>query len=275
MTGAKGELSWAARGTSHGAEEREMQLSVGAAVVCVAAVFLIAFMRGAFGGGFAVVGIPLMSLVMDPLTAGAVLAPLFVAMDVVAFRYWKPSTWSKPDLKVLLPTLVVGIGLGFLTLRVLDGRAVAIVVALITLVFAGLWFLGGGKVTVQPRSVPKGIAAGLGAGVTTMVAHSGGPPLAMYLLPLGLSKQLYAGTTSMFFTVANSTKAIPWLLLAPLNAAAWQLMAIALLAVPAGVWAGWRLHQRLDQRQMYRACYGLLVVTAVKLLWDGVAGYVR
>src|SRR5688572_17656165 len=101
-----------------------MQLSVGAVVVCLVAVFLIAFMRGAFGGGFAVVGIPLMSLVMDPLTAGAVLAPLFVAMDVVAFRYWKPSTWSKPDLKVLLPTLVVGIGLGFLTLSVLDGRAV-------------------------------------------------------------------------------------------------------------------------------------------------------
>lgn len=25
---------------------------------------------------------------------------------------------------------------------------------------------------------------------------------------------------------------------------------------------------------MYRLCYGLLVVTAVKLLWDGIAGYV-
>jgi hypothetical protein len=37
--------------------------------------------------------------------------------------------------------------------------------------------------------------------------------------------------------------------------------------------AGWRLHGRLDQRQIYRACYGLLVVTALKLLWDGVAGY--
>jgi len=29
----------------------------------------------------------------------------------------------------------------------------------------------------------------------------------------------------------------------------------------------------LDQRQIYRACYELLVVTAVKLLWDGVSGY--
>jgi uncharacterized membrane protein YfcA len=252
-----------------------MELSAATVAVCLAAVFLIAFMRGAFGGGFAVVGIPLLSLVMDPLTAGALLAPLFVAMDVAAFRYWKPSTWSKPDLVVLVPSLVVGIGLGFLTLSFLDARAVAIAVALITLTFAGLWFASGGKVTVRPRSAPKGIAAGLGAGVTTMVAHSGGPPLAMYLLPLGLSKELYAGTTSLFFTVANGTKAVPWLLLAELNRSAWTLMAISLLAVPTGVWAGWRLHQRLDQRQLYRACYGLLVVTAAKLLWDGVAGYLR
>jgi uncharacterized membrane protein YfcA len=51
-----------------------------------------------------------------------------------------------------------------------------------------------------------------------------------------------------------------------------------LLGVPfvfAGVWTGWRLHQRLDQIQLYRACYALLVVTAIKLLWDGIAGYVR
>jgi uncharacterized membrane protein YfcA len=252
-----------------------MELTVVSIAVSLAAVFLIAFMRGAFGGGFAIVGIPLMSVVMDPLTAGALLAPLFVAMDVVAFRYWKPCTWSKPDLMVLVPSLVVGIGLGVLALSVLDARAVAIAVALITLTFAGLWFRRGGKVTVRPRSVPKAMAAGVGAGVTTMMAHSGGPPLAMYLLPLGMTKELYAGTTSLFFTVANGTKAIPWLLLVDLNTAAWRLMAISLLAVPAGIWAGWRLHQRLDQLQLYRACYGLLVVTALKLLWDGVAGYLR
>jgi hypothetical protein len=28
-----------------------------------------------------------------------------------------------------------------------------------------------------------------------------------------------------------------------------------------------------DQRQIYRVCYRLLVVTALKLLWDGVSGY--
>lgn len=106
-----------------------------------------------------------------------------------------------------------------------------------------------------------------------MVAHSGGPPLAMYLLPLGLRKEVYAGTTSLFFTVGNMIKAGPWLLLVKPGADVWTLMACCLPAIPIGVWLGWRLHERLDQTQLYRACYGLLVVTALKLLWDGVSGY--
>jgi uncharacterized membrane protein YfcA len=242
-------------------------------LVAFSGVFLIAFLRGAFGGGFAIIGIPLLSIVMDPVAAGGLLAPLFIAMDLYALRYWKPATWSKPDLVLLLPGLVIGIGLGYLLFRALDHRAVAIMMAVVTLIFVGLWLVSGTGVTSRLRSTPKAITAGLASGITTMVAHSGGPPLAMYLLPLGLSKEIYAGTTSLFFTVGNATKALPWLLLVQPAAETWTLMAVCLLAIPIGVWLGWRLHGALDQRQVYRACYGLLVVTALKLLWDGVSGY--
>lgn len=250
-----------------------MELTVTTILITFGGVFLICFMKGAFGGGFSIVGIPLLSLVMDPVTAGGLLAPLFIAMDLFALRYWKPSTWSKPDLVLLLPGLVIGIGLGYLLFRVLDHRAVALVMAVVTLIFVGLWFFGDPKVIIAPRSTPKAVAAGLASGVTTMVAHSGGPPLAMYLLPLGLTKEVYAGTTSLFFTVGNATKAVPWLLLTRPSGNEWIVMAICLFAIPTGVWLGWRLHGRLDQQQVFRACYGLLVVTALKLLWDGVSGY--
>ena len=250
-----------------------MDLTIAAILVAFAGVFLISFMKGAFGGGFAIIGIPLLSMVMDPVTAGGLLAPLFIVMDLFALRYWNPSTWSKPDLVPLLPGLVTGIACGFLLFRFLDHRAITILMALVTLIFVGLWMSGGARITVRPLSVPKAIAAGVASGVTTMVAHSGGPPLAMYLLPLGFSKEMYAGTTSLFFTVGNALKAGPWLLLVKPSADVWTLMAICLPAVPAGVWLGWRLHGRLDQRQIYRACYGLLVVTALKLLWDGISGY--
>jgi uncharacterized membrane protein YfcA len=53
----------------------------------------------------------------------------------------------------------------------------------------------------------------------------------------------------------------------------WLLMALCVPMIPLGIWAGWREHERLDQRQLYRACYALLIVVALKLLWDGLKGY--
>jgi uncharacterized membrane protein YfcA len=244
-----------------------------AILVSFSAVFLISFMKGGFGGGFAIIGIPLMALVMDPIVAGALLAPVFCLQDLIALRYWKASTWSKRDLAILIPGQLLGIGLGFFAMRIADRPFIAIAIAVITLVFSGLWFMHGGKVVPSPRSYAKGALAGVCSGVASMLAHSGGPPVAMYLLPLGLPKAVYAGTTFLFFTVGNLVKVGPWLVLAEPTQELWVLMALCLPAIPLGIWSGWRLHGRLNETQLYRACYALLILVALKLLWDGFTGY--
>ena len=66
---------------------------------------------------------------------------------------------------------------------------------------AGLF--GGASVVARPRAVAKGVATGVDSGITTMVAHAGGPPLAMCLLGLGLPTVLDASTTGMVFTVGG------------------------------------------------------------------------
>ena len=80
-----------------------------------------------------------------------------------------------------------------------------------------------------------------------------------------MAKAVYAGTTSIFFTVGNAVKAVPWLLLVAPDRAMWSLMGLSLLAVPIGVRVGWELHRQLNQLQLYRARYGLLTATALKL----------
>lgn len=236
-------------------------------------VFLIAFTKGAFGGGFAIIGLPILSLGMEPLQAGVLLAPLFLVMDVFAFRYWRPGTWSVPDALRLIPASLVGIAVGYLLMRSVDSRWAQVIMALITLVFLLQWLIGGGTAEARPRSTVKGVVCGFAGGVTSMIAHSGGPPVAMYLLPLGLAKTVYAGTTSLFFTVGNVVKIGPWIALAAPTAETWALMAAMVPICPLGVIAGWKLHQRLDQQQMVRWCYGLLSVTTLKLLWDGLKGF--
>lgn len=243
-----------------------------AIIVTVAAVYLTTFMKGAFGGGFAIIGIPLMALAVDPVMAGALLAPVFCLSDLMALRYWRVSTWSRPDLKVLLPGQFVGIAAGFTALNIANEDLIAVMIAALTLVFTGSWFLGGGEVVQRPRSTVKGLIAGTASGVGSMVAHAGGPPIAMYLLPLGLPKTVYAGTTFFVFLVGNFLKVGPWLLLIEPTRSWWWLLAISLPVIPLGVWSGWRLHGSLDQKQLYRICYLLLSLVGAKLLWDGLSG---
>lgn len=248
-------------------------LTPAAIAAALAAVSLIAFAKGAFGGGIAMIGIPLMSLAMDPLTAGAVLAPLFLVMDVVALRYWSPKTWSRADVSWLIPGTLIGTALAAWLLMGLDERAVAVLMGGLGLGFVLFWLSGGVSAQGWPARPGLALTAGAASGATSMIAHAGGPPVAVYLLGRGLPKEQYAGTTSIVFTFGNIAKVVPWLLITPPDRGMLVLMALCVPAIPLAIWAGWRLHARLDRKKLYAACYAILVVASVKLLWSGVGGY--
>jgi hypothetical protein len=243
-----------------------------AIVLALAGVFIISFMKGAFGGGAATVGIPLLALAMDPLTAGALLAPLLVVMDGFALRYFTPSTWSWPDLARLLPSMIFGIAVGYFALRLMNPHMAEIAIALTTLAFTVHWFLKRGNVTVAGASPMLAAVAGFASGVTTMVAHAGGPPTAMYLLRRGLAKQAFAGTMSITFAAGNLIKLPPWLLVANKPDGFYWLMLACLPAIPLAVGLGWQMHNRMSERRLFQLCYALLAATSLKLLWDGIAG---
>ena len=243
-----------------------------AIALALTGVFLIAFMKGAFGGGAATVGIPLLALGMDPLTAGALLAPLLVVMDVFALRYFTPSTWSWPDMIRLMPGLVLGIAAGYFALSAMNPHMAEIAIAVTTLAFTVQWYLKRGVAPVLGVSPALAVVAGFASGVITMVAHAGGPPVAMYLLRRGLTKQVFAGTMSITFAAGNLIKLPPWLMVAEKPEGFGWLMAACLPAIPLAVGLGWRLHNRLDEQRLYQLVYLILTATSLKLLWDGVQG---
>lgn len=242
-----------------------------AIIVIGLGVFIIAFMKGAFGGGFAIIGIPFLSMAMPPLEAGVLLAPLFVLMDVCALYYWRPKTWSGKDLIWLVPAQLGGIGAGYLFIELVSGRLVAVAIALITLAFAGHWWLRRTELDDTPISTRFAPFAGFASGVTTMVAHSGGPPLAIYLLRRNLGNSLYAGTTSIFFTIGNALKLVPWLYVGQREHVSVEQFLVGAAFVPIGVIFGWVVHSKLDQKQLNQLLYILLVIVSLKLLWSALS----
>ena len=240
--------------------------------VGLTAIFLVAFGKGAFGGGLAILGIPLLALVISPVEAAIIVALLVAFMDIFALNAFGRANMSWPDLKLLLPGLVLGLGLGWLVFTCVDPRIVTLVIGLITLGFTAHWFLRGRSAPrgdMAPHAV-YGLGAGTASGFTTFVAHAGGPPVAMYLLKRGLDKSVFAGTTVAVFTLGNLLKLPPYLQLglkAPQTF--WAALALAPV-VPLGVWIGKALHDRIEQKRLFFWCYCLLGVAALKLVFDAI-----
>jgi uncharacterized protein len=237
--------------------------------------FLMAAAKGAFGGGLAIIGVPMLSLVMDPISAAITVAPLVLFMDLFAVRAFPPSTWSKPDLGWLSGGLLIGLCLGWVFFTWVDARFVVLAIAVVTLAFTLRWFLRDRIAPPPPHGVQPARAVGLAtlSGFTTFIAHAGGPPVAMYLLGRNLDKAVYAGTTVAVFMLGNILKVGPFLLLGlerPMALAA--ALAFAPVA-PLGIWVGKALHDRLDQQKLYFWCYALLAVAGLKLLWDAVRAF--
>ncbi|MEX0591203.1 MAG: sulfite exporter TauE/SafE family protein [Xanthobacteraceae bacterium] len=238
-------------------------------------VLIMSISKGAFGGGLAIVGVPFLSLVMSPIEAAIVVAPLVSFMDLFALNTFGPKTWSKPDLAWLVPGLFAGIALGYAFFALVDPRLVNLGIGAVTVAFAADYFLRGRLAPAGGRRLvpPIAMLAGTASGFTTFVAHAGGPPAQMYLLSRGLNKTVFAGTNLALFTLGNFVKLIPYGLLA--WAQPRTLLAAMLLApaVPIGVWAGVWLHERLEQRRLFLWCYVILTFAAVKLVFDAAFAY--
>jgi uncharacterized membrane protein YfcA len=244
-------------------------------VVGLTTIFLVSVGKGAFGGGLAILGVPLLSLVLPPLDAAIVVAPLVTFMDFFAFGSFGRKTWSKPDLVWLAPAMLVGIALGYVFFVYVDPRVVAAGIGVITLVFALDWFLRGRKSEHKERPVSPLLAliAGSATGFTTFVAHAGGPPMSAYLLYRGLNKTVYAGTAVALFSLGNLVKLVPYAALAFAKPETLVQAAVLAPVVPLGVWLGKYIHDRLDQQRLFFWCYAILIVAAAKLLYDALRAF--
>lgn len=242
-------------------------------IVGLSTIAMIAFSKGAFGGGAASLGVPMLSFFIDPIGAAIIVAPLVSVMDMFTLRTFGPASWSKQDLKVLVPGLIVGLGLGWLLFEAVDPRIVALIIGSTSFAFAVHWFWKrsrGDNPAGKPVHTGLGLLAGAGSGFTTFIAHAGGPPIAMYLIRRGLDKRLFVGTNTAIFTLGNLIKLGPYgLLMAarPETAAAALMLAPI---IPLAVILGIRLHERLSREAILLITNILLILGGARLVFVSV-----
>jgi uncharacterized membrane protein YfcA len=193
---------------------------------------------GAFGAA-------VIASVLPPVQAAGVALPLLVVGDLVAVSaYGRNVRWH--ILRGLIPSVALGIAVGFAALRWAPPDVSArIVGALLLLAGLGdlVRQLVARRNRRRPPSeapvgdrppsnsatepaespTPDGVddttraptrlrdriartALGATAGVSTMIANAGGPPMSLYLLRTGVSRAGLLGTVALFFLTVNVAK---------------------------------------------------------------------
>ena len=241
-------------------------------LIGLSTVFVIGLGKGALGGGLAIIGVPVLALVADPIDAAIMVAVVSCVCDIFGIQAFPMRTWSWPDIVWLAPGMVIGIGLGALFFALVDPRILVLCIALVTLLFAARFFLRDRARPAEGTAVSpiKALFFGGLGGFSTFISHAAAPPLSVYLLPRALPKSIYAGTLVALLTLTNFLKILPygWFGLQRPESL-WQVLPL-LPAVPLGVWIGKRLHDRLDEHRLYFWCYVLVAAAGLKLLVDSV-----
>lgn len=236
------------------------------------AVIIVGLAKGGFSG-IGALSAPLLALALPPATAAAVLLPVLLVQDVVSVWAFR-KTWNGWIIAWMLPGALLGVVLASLYSAAVNEAQLMLALGLITLGFGlyRLWVERGGRIVAASNSPGwVGSLFGVGLGVTSQIAHAGGPAFQIWVTPRRLEHETYVGTSSITFAVVNWMKVPSYLVLGTLNretlTAAALLLPLAVLSTLAGVW----LIRRLDAARFYTIIYWLMIGLGAKLVWDGMA----
>jgi uncharacterized protein len=239
-------------------------------LLAIPAITILGIGKGGFSG-IGMIATPMMSMVIPPLQAAAIVQPILVVQDAISAYVYRRhfDTWN---LKVLIVGGVIGVGLAWLVAVHVSDAQVRIMVGSIGVAFVLYTWLG--RVPAQPKKprAAAGVFWGALTGITSTLAQAGAPPYQIFMLPQKLDKLTLVGTTLIFFAALNWMKLVPYFALGQFTA---QNLATSALLLPLAVAAnflGIWLVRRVPHETFYKIAYALMFLISLELIRSGVMG---
>ena len=239
-------------------------------LVAVPAVIVLGLSKGGFTG-LSSLAMPMMSLVISPIRAAAIVLPVLIVQDWVSVWAFRRD-FSTRNLLILIPSSIIGVAAGWLLAARVSEDAVRLAVGVISIAFVFYMLIRDrlGLAPVATPSVPGGLLWGSLAGFTSFISHAGAPPFQVYVMPQHLKPRVFAGTSTMLFAAVNLFKLPAYFLLGQFSrdnlAVSAGLIPLAIVSTFAGVW----LVRRVEADRFYAIILVITFLIGVKLTYDAV-----
>ncbi len=243
-------------------------------VCATAASFLVGASKGGLQG-VGVLSVPVMALATSPVVAAGILLPILVVSDWYGLWMFRKH-YDMRNIKIMVAAGIIGILIGWATASITSDDLVKFVVGVIGLSYFVDGLLKGKRVIeAKPADLPRGFFWGTIAGFTSFVAHAGGPPYQMYVLPQKLDKMTYAGTATIVFAVINFLKLPPYWMLGQINVNSLEVGAALTPIALVGALAGFNVTKFMPEKIFFRFVEIALFLLSLNLIYEGLRGLTK
>jgi uncharacterized protein len=224
--------------------------------------------KGGLGGAAGSLVTPTLALVMPPEEVIGLVLPVLMLADLFAMAaHWRHWHWRY--VLLLLPGALAGVTVGTLFITNAPTELLRLTLGIIVLLF-GLYKVMERRILSQLAYQSRnwhGLLVGTVSGFSSALAHTGGPPVSIYLLMQEVKPRVFVATSVLFFFVLNWIK-VPYYFYARL----FDFQRLASLAwvlplVPVGVWLGRWLTTRVEPRTFERVIVGFLLLSGLLLIF--------
>jgi uncharacterized membrane protein YfcA len=229
-------------------------------ILTIVALFLSAIIRQISGFGFALVSMPLVTLVLGIRAATPFVAVAATTVGLLMIS----SNWREADRKALWQlsgVALLGVPLGIVLFGILPEEWVKRGLGVLLLGYS-LYAI------VQPKLplVQKGwvtVLCGFTSGILTGAYNTGGPPVVVYGTLRHWTPEQFRATLQLFFLLVSLLAMIGHGLAGLWSAEMWQLYLYSLPGLLLGQLMGNQLHRVIPRQHFSRIVYGMLIVTGL------------
>ena len=227
-----------------------------------------ALMIGLAKGGLSSMGslaVPLLAIFMNPITAAALLLPVFLVTDWFAVWLYRRD-YSRRNVAILVPSIFAGIAVATVIVPFAPESLLLILTGGVGMWYClRSWFGPAGKAPPREADLGHGVFWGVITGITTFITHSGAPPAQAYLLPQRLPRLVFVGTMAITFAISNVAKLSGYHALGLFVDMPWNIVILLATIGVAGTAVGRWIVRHLTEQTFVRVVEVLLLILSIVL----------
>lgn len=240
-------------------------------LISVFVALLAGLVKGAVGFAMPMIMMSGIGSVASPdIALAALILPTVATNFLQAFRHGAGAVWATlKEFRIFVVLL-----LGFLAVSAqiatdISPRLFYLIIGAMVTVFTVIQLLGVRVHLPQSRRRAGEVAAGTVAGLVGGISGIWGPPTVLFLTAIETEKAAQMRIQGVFYGLGSIVLFFSHLKSGILNQSTLPFSAAMLVPALVGIWIGFRLHDRLDQKKFRRLTLVVLTIAGVNMLRKG------